>query len=196
MRISDWSSDVCSSDLDDAPLAILAADLVESFGQPDLRHLRERYLPAIAAFRRKEDRKRANIVEIHARCVWNAHGDVEAPVALIEQARFAPAERCRHGVGDFLDRQAVPRNRVAIERYVEHRSPADLVGLDAARSRNALEHLHHLVRGERHLVEVVAIELDRDVAADTRNQFVERSDEHTSALQSLMRISYAVFCLK
>src|SRR3546814_15478768 len=113
MRISDWSSDVCSSDLhveqdenareaernhdgkplrcslqafelpapfeiiarrelhignlrlrfrhegpriaafevhlhDDAPLAILAADLVESFGQPDLRPLRERYLPAIA----------------------------------------------------------------------------------------------------------------------------------------------------
>src|SRR3546814_5832909 len=25
---------------------------------------------------------------------------------------------------------------------------------------------------------------------------LERSDEHTSALQSLMRISYAVFCLK
>src|SRR3546814_989112 len=30
------------------------------------------------------------------------------------------------------------------------------------------------------------------VAADTR----ERSEEHTSELQSLMRISYAVFCLK
>src|SRR3546814_2387814 len=27
-------------------------------------------------------------------------------------------------------------------------------------------------------------------------QFVERSEEHTSELQSLMRISYAVFCLK
>src|SRR3546814_4363449 len=26
--------------------------------------------------------------------------------------------------------------------------------------------------------------------------FLERSDEHTSELQSLMRISYAVFCLK
>src|SRR3546814_8403963 len=26
--------------------------------------------------------------------------------------------------------------------------------------------------------------------------FVERSEEHTSELQSLMRISYAVFCLK
>src|SRR3546814_8290519 len=122
---------------DDAPLAILAADLVESFGQPDLRHLRERYLPAIAAFRRKEDRKRANIVEIHARCVWNAHGDVEAPVALIEQARFAPAERCRHGVSDFLVLQAVPRNRVAIERNVMHRSPATLLVLYTALYRHA-----------------------------------------------------------
>src|SRR3546814_10052599 len=27
-------------------------------------------------------------------------------------------------------------------------------------------------------------------------QFVDRSEEHTSELQSLMRISYAVFCLK
>src|SRR3546814_3691582 len=31
--------------------------------------------------------------------------------------------------------------------------------------------------------------------AANRNQFV-RSEEHTSELQSLMRISYAVFCLK
>src|SRR3546814_3313409 len=29
-----------------------------------------------------------------------------------------------------------------------------------------------------------------------RRDFVERSEEHTSELQSLMRISYAVFCLK
>src|SRR3546814_6533520 len=33
--------------------------------------------------------------------------------------------------------------------------------------------------------------LGRDPAADAR-----RSEEHTSELQSLMRISYAVFCLK
>src|SRR3546814_6126424 len=30
----------------------------------------------------------------------------------------------------------------------------------------------------------------------TRLQFARRSEEHTSELQSLMRISYAVFCLK
>src|SRR3546814_9811202 len=30
----------------------------------------------------------------------------------------------------------------------------------------------------------------------SRNAFVQRSEEHTSELQSLMRISYAVFCLQ
>src|SRR3546814_6169297 len=38
---------------------------------------------------------------------------------------------------------------------------------------------------------VLAIALDRLSQA-----FVNRSEEHTSELQSLMRISYAVFCLK
>src|SRR3546814_5382944 len=34
------------------------------------------------------------------------------------------------------------------------------------------------------------------VGAGHAEQAVERSEEHTSELQSLMRISYAVFCLK
>src|SRR3546814_5762693 len=33
-------------------------------------------------------------------------------------------------------------------------------------------------------------------AADARQRQQSRSEEHTSELQSLMRISYAVFCLK
>src|SRR3546814_3013009 len=33
-------------------------------------------------------------------------------------------------------------------------------------------------------------------AMDTRYHDTDRSEEHTSELQSLMRISYAVFCLK
>src|SRR3546814_8118692 len=32
--------------------------------------------------------------------------------------------------------------------------------------------------------------------AELGDELVERSEEHTSELQSLMRISYAVFCLK
>src|SRR3546814_7355245 len=33
-------------------------------------------------------------------------------------------------------------------------------------------------------------------SSKTRDEFADRSEEHTSELQSLMRISYAVFCLK
>src|SRR3546814_10203639 len=36
----------------------------------------------------------------------------------------------------------------------------------------------------------------RVIAAFVRPFMAERSEEHTSELQSLMRISYAVFCLK
>src|SRR3546814_8488594 len=36
----------------------------------------------------------------------------------------------------------------------------------------------------------------RQRLAGQRQQSVDRSEEHTSELQSLMRISYAVFCLK
>src|SRR3546814_5229554 len=49
------------------------------------------------------------------------------------------------------------------------------------------EHVAHLERGIVRHVELVA-------AAVGRAQM--RSEEHTSELQSLMRISYAVFCLK
>src|SRR3546814_3549798 len=38
--------------------------------------------------------------------------------------------------------------------------------------------------------------LDRVIAVDLDGTERDRSEEHTSELQSLMRISYAVFCLK
>src|SRR3546814_7389035 len=45
-------------------------------------------------------------------------------------------------------------------------------------------------------VEQVEILLGRETAVHAPAQLSARSEEHTSALQSLMRISYAVFCLK
>src|SRR3546814_3493585 len=39
-------------------------------------------------------------------------------------------------------------------------------------------------------------EQGRLIAADTIRSRLSRSEEHTSELQSLMRISYAVFCFK
>src|SRR3546814_7316432 len=38
--------------------------------------------------------------------------------------------------------------------------------------------------------------LSKSIAIDMQRFNVRRSEEHTSELQSLMRISYAVFCLK
>src|SRR3546814_5259209 len=37
---------------------------------------------------------------------------------------------------------------------------------------------------------------ERETLSEASTGAVERSEEHTSELQSLMRISYAVFCLK
>src|SRR3546814_3918958 len=38
--------------------------------------------------------------------------------------------------------------------------------------------------------------LDAELAGGTGNLLLQRPEEHTSELQALMRISYAVFCLK
>src|SRR3546814_8345197 len=48
--------------------------------------------------------------------------------------------------------------------------------------------LHQLVPGLDEGLRALALQL--------RGQCVDRSEKHTSELQSLMRISYAVFCLK
>src|SRR3546814_14944596 len=45
-------------------------------------------------------------------------------------------------------------------------------------------------------VEVTRTFKDRLIVVARRKQDQQRSEEHTSELQSLMRISYAVFCLK
>src|SRR3546814_10608066 len=62
-------------------------------------------------------------------------------------------------------------------------------------------HLHQpLEAGQRLVVQVMRLvdhQYDRALAlAHDVAQVALRSEEHTSELQSLMRISYAVFCLK
>src|SRR3546814_4735296 len=49
------------------------------------------------------------------------------------------------------------------------------------------------IASEQDLAQFTFVQLSRDPIADGKEQ---RSEEHTSELQSLMRISYAVFCLK
>src|SRR3546814_2490159 len=57
----------------------------------------------------------------------------------------------------------------------------------------------HAAVGLAALGMAVVVDLDalgRAVQAEDLGDLFERSEEHTSELQSLMRISYAVFCLK
>src|SRR3546814_8747961 len=110
MRISDWSSDVCSSDLLPAVLVAVHDDAVAILGEPLL-------------------------------------------------LRIARGRQCEPPDDFGLSRlQVVERRHVGLRHE---------------------QHVHRRLRG--------------DIA---ERDDVVRSEEHTSELQSLMRISYAVFCLK
>src|SRR3546814_8498344 len=111
MRISDWSSDVCSSDLVDVVFARLAGGFLRGLEQ------------------------RADV-------------DVEADVG--------------EGGGDHLGAAIVA---VLAQLHHQHARAAALLALESL-----------------------------DLALDAAEAL--RSEEHTSELQSLMRISYAVFCLQ
>src|SRR3546814_8597180 len=91
---------------------------------------------------------------------------------------------------DALARQlgrAMERAEAAILKHGEHQPKAldrvlDALGIDAADRRTLLRRMCSPVDGTD------------DIGA--LGPVSERSEEHTSELQSLMRISYAVFCLK
>src|SRR3546814_1838518 len=68
-----------------------------------------------------------------------------------------------------------------VERTLEHVARPDAqVATQHGRRRQRIIGAHHR----------------RQVERDNTGRPVGRSEEHTSELQSLMRISYAVFCLK
>src|SRR3546814_4022425 len=61
--------------------------------------------------------------------------------------------------------------------------------------RNASKQIGRLIRKPCAMSHPIT-ERSASAACDTTPSAVTRSEEHTSELQSLMRISYAVFCLK
>src|SRR3546814_2609543 len=88
--------------------------------------------------------------------------------------------------GDFAD-QPAKRNDAA-----RHRSGHPAGGFLALFRAILVDLLVDI--GAQHGVEFVHLADDRGAFAEARQRI--RSEEHTSELQSLMRISYAVFCLK
>src|SRR3546814_6670227 len=122
MRISDWSSDVCSSDLYDAALCCT----------PD------------------------------------------APKA------------------DILRYLLANRKHALVEKPLWAERDGDIVALEnLAREHGVVCYTAYNHRFEPHYIRM------RDlIASGVLGQIYRRSEEHTSELQSLMRISYAGFCLK
>src|SRR3546814_10181202 len=137
MRISDWSSDVCSSDLPDPP---------RSAGPRP--HLPPRCPPP--ARRRGMDPPLRTLLEPEARC----------PRGPAPHRRRPPRQ----------DRQARRPPRAQQEEEEEMNATISPAKAD------------------------YAVLSDTDTVRLQR--VLPRSEEHTSELQSLMRISYAVFCLK
>src|SRR3546814_5679975 len=98
----------------------------------------------------------------------------------MDAARPEPRDPAEPVVPAVLDRQygGAGRHQRALSRH-----PADQSGPDGS-----LEHRHH-----------AQLPAGGGRGADRARQIGRirpRSEEHTSELQSLMRISYAVFCLK
>src|SRR3546814_3464317 len=89
---------------------------------------------------------------------------------------MAPTERAREAGGASLAPPAAPGGR-RCRAAAAVRSRLPVVQHPAAEHRQRRRKVHRRHRG-----------------ADRRQR--PRSEEHTSELQSLMRISYAVFCLK
>src|SRR3546814_3609267 len=158
MRICDWSSDVCSSDL--AEIGSYPADV-------------------------DSDRGFAGIAVCQ-------HPDVAGRAADIhDDAIVGPGQE---GGTAHTVRGARPDREYRIARRLRRRDQGPVVLRDikrrgdAERGECAFERRHDMLRQrrERGVQDGAILALD---------QPEPRSEEHTSELQSLMRISYAVFCL-
>src|SRR3546814_7280360 len=134
MRISDWSSDVCSSDLPDRGL-----------------------------------------VEQHqCRFVHDRGRDVQTPLH---------AARIRGN----------PVVLAIFQRHETQRCRNPFAPMRAAKAKGLCEKIQVFAPAQ---IFVQRQFLRRDTATLAHRRVARRSEEHTSELQSLMRISYAVFCLK
>src|SRR3546814_3010807 len=183
MRISDWSSDVCSSDLQ-------ALYAVAMKGATARKAIARSARDADMADFRMHGAVHGMAVEREPSAHAGSDGDIAQAVGwrLPPRAR-APAQLRQGGPVDVgVDHRGTVEGRGQRAEYVRAR-PAGLG-----------RRQHDAETGR------AAIEPNRAEAADPdrRDRSLRmpavphrhRSEEHTSELQSLMRISYAVFCLK
>src|SRR3546814_5546559 len=185
MRISDWSSDVCSSDLRNLPegmppyndenLIMLAA--AARMASPALA---DQLAARTAAFHKAMATDRASAVQ--------AAAQLSQTVAALKSTF---ASRSFSGTDAFAMVDAISSKAIS-DRYTDYSgSQQAVMGVDTL--------LNAMVSSGRITVGAAAGirgDIERAYAAVKDPNAYKRSEEHTSELQSLMRISYAVFCLK
>src|SRR3546814_7460670 len=175
MRISDWSADVCSSDLRERQRAIA--------GVP-ARAIEKQILAGL----KSEHRQRGKVVAPR----FAAEQDREMRLHAPELARHG--QRRHDVVAQFRPRVGADA-QIAVGLVVEDGVAGHQIaslkrggGRGAGSQRIQIITIGGQRRGER--PRALA-----GVGEQTGRTFAGRSEEHTSELQSLMRNSYAVFCL-
>src|SRR3546814_883000 len=220
MRISDWSSDVCSSDLSGSTPE--AADFIDALYASIITagtHKTSSIRVAEAAKVIENTQRDLNIALINEFALIMHRLGVDTGEALAAAAtkwnflNFRPGLVGGHCIGVdpyYLTHKAEavgyhPEVILAGRRINDGMGPYVAGELVAEMTRRGTP-----ARGARVLVMGLAF---KENCPDLRNTRVidivrdltgrgaavdvwDRSEEHTSALQSLMRISYAVFCLK
>src|SRR3546814_4425890 len=112
----------------------------------------------------------------------------------------------------MLALECIMTRRLVAEFGRAHRAPADAVARAVEAAEGAfqprhmrkqrilanLDPVHHDLAGDRGAQGYFPLDFRRRQALQAlfQDEPPDRSEEHTSELQSLMRISYAVFCLK
>src|SRR3546814_1611818 len=101
------------------------------------------------------------------------------------------------GLGGVV--RTLPAPFVLVHHRLEQRAEnrrTDLAPIELRRRDQIVAHLGIEHRGAQVPLEQGAIHIGKFVELRVEARDAIRSEEHTSELQSLMRISYAVFCLK
>src|SRR3546814_4496376 len=168
MRISDWSSDVCSSDLH----RILSFDESGTAGERLLLYIDRTVLNEYTSPQAFSGLRAAG------RAVWRP----AASLGVVDHVNSTNPDRAAGELDDGARRQ--------IEYLGENGRDFGIEIFDLFDPRQGIE---HVVMPELGLVLPGMVIAAGDSHSTT---YGARSEEHTSELQSLMRISYAVFCLK
>src|SRR3546814_6479358 len=169
MRISDWSSDVCSSDLLRLQAAWRESGRLKALGAG---------LPAGRVPERKQ---------------WGP-----SPRATPASRTLAGGERSALDAGALV---FAPRSRGAQSHLPRRLSAVAAVAVVAiALALGWRVHsppVHQVTYGPPvGALETASLADGSEATLSSDSRIVVRSEEHTSELQSLMRISYAVLCLK